>query len=97
MITTLRVSSARIASGKADIPFDRQQLAHYRDAATLSGIFEIASRSLDASERARFKMAYAAKMLQWIEGRNLSPERDDCAFIGRAYGERTSFSFLLNR
>ena len=82
------VSSARIDAGRPDIPFDRWQLARFRDAASLSGVFEIASCWLDGGERARFRMACAAKMLQWIEGRNLSPDRDDCAFIGRAYGER---------
>ena len=82
------LSSARLDAGKTDIDFGPERLARYRDAKSLAGIFEIASCGLDPSERARFKTALAAKMLQWIEGRHLRPERDDCAFIRRAYVER---------
>jgi glycosyltransferase involved in cell wall biosynthesis len=86
------LSSERREAGTGDIAFGPERMARYREAATLAGVFEVACQGLEARERAHFKMAMAAKMLQWIEGRTLSPEWDDCAFMGRAYAERPALN-----
>lgn len=86
------LSSARRDAGEEDIIFDRESLSDYREARALAGIFALASAQLDESERRRFKTALAAKMLQWIEGRDLQPDLEDCIFIRQGYDERPTLA-----
>lgn len=82
------LSSTRLDAGKDDLVFDRSGLGRYRRAATLADMVAVASAGLQPSETSWFTLAVAAKMLQWLEGRHLQPDLDDCRFIRRAYDAR---------
>ncbi len=86
------LSSRRLDRAEPDIVFDRARLARYRTAESLAKMFADASADLSGDQRRRFGLACAAKMLQWLEGRNLEPELADCTFIKRAFTDGPSIA-----
>lgn len=85
------LSARRRRAGVPDLVFARSALQEYKDAHSLKGIVQVASRGLDPAEAERLAASACAKLLEVASYRPYELEMEDCAFI------RTSVDAALGR
>jgi glycosyltransferase involved in cell wall biosynthesis len=78
------ISAQRRRSGRPDVEFNRRMTAAMQADGSCSGIFGLASQSLDLTEAAYLKAAFAAKLLELTSYRPYELDAADCRFIVEA-------------
>ena len=81
------LSALRRRTGRADLQFPKEAIREYRDAQTLSKLWEIGKRQLDDDEAGYLRIALASKLLELTAYRPYELEFSDCQFIRRALDE----------
>ncbi len=86
------ISAARAGQGIDDIVFDRSRYEAYKAAGSMQGIYETACSDLTRQEADHLRMAYAARVLQFLEFRKHIPDLGDCRFIRDAFARRPALN-----
>lgn len=76
------ISEQRRRCGVSDLLFTKESLAEYKRVKTMRAMIEIAEQQLDATERAYYRNAVPAKLLELTAYRPYEIEESDCDFIG---------------
>lgn len=76
------ISEQRRRRGVPDLEFAKQSLAEYKRVKTLRAMIGIAEQQLDDTERAYFRIAVPAKLLELTAYRPYEIEDTDCDYIG---------------
>lgn len=79
------LSALRRRTGRTDICFPRDAPRRYREAQTMSRIFELGRRQLNKDEAGYLRIAMAAKLLELTAYRPYELKIDDCRFIVSAF------------
>ncbi len=81
------LSALRRRTGRADIHFPKEAITEYRNAQTLSMLWELAKRQLDDEEARYLRIAVSGKLLELTAYRPYELEFSDCQFIRGALDE----------
>jgi glycosyltransferase involved in cell wall biosynthesis len=81
------LSALRRRTGRADLQFPKEAIREYRNAQTLSKLWEIGKRQLDDDEAGYLRIALASKLLELTAYRPYELEFSDCQFIRGALDE----------
>jgi glycosyltransferase involved in cell wall biosynthesis len=88
------LSALRRRTGRADLQFPKEAIREYRNAQTLSKLWEIGKRQLDDDEAGYLRIALASKLLELAAYRPYELKFSDCQFIRRALDELNRLSHL---
>jgi glycosyltransferase involved in cell wall biosynthesis len=86
------LSALRRRTGRTDLRFSKEAITEYRNAQTLSKLWELGKRQLDDDEAGYLRIAVAGKLLELAEYRPYEPDTDDCEFIRDALHEAIRLS-----
>ena len=75
------LSAIRRRTGRPDLPFPRDAVTEYKQAATLRNIVQLGIRGLDAEEAARLATGTCTKLLDLASYRPYELEAEDCTYI----------------
>jgi glycosyltransferase involved in cell wall biosynthesis len=81
------LSALRRRTGRADLHFPKEAITEYRNAQTLSKLWEFGKRQLDDDEAGYLRIALAGKLLELSSYRPYELEYSDCQFIRDARHE----------
>jgi GT2 family glycosyltransferase len=81
------LSALRRRMGRADLHFPKEAITEYRNAQTLSKLWELGKRQLDDDEARYLRIAVASKLLELSDYRPYELEFSDCQFIRGALDE----------
>jgi glycosyltransferase involved in cell wall biosynthesis len=81
------LSALRRRTGQTDLHFPKEAIGEYRNARTLSKLWEIGKRQLDDDEARYLRIAVASKLLELTAYRPYELEFSDCQFIRGALDE----------
>ena len=81
------LSALRRRTGRADLHFPKEAITEYRNAQTLSKLWELAKRQLDDEEARYLRIAVSGKLLELTAYRPYELEFSDCQFIRGALDE----------
>ena len=81
------LSALRRRTGRADLHFPKEAITEYRNAQTLSRLWELGKRQLDDHEAGYLRIALAGKLLELTSYRPYELEFSDCQFIRGALDE----------
>jgi glycosyltransferase involved in cell wall biosynthesis len=81
------LSALRRRTGRADLHFPKEAITEYRNAQTLSMLWELAKRQLDDEEARYLRIAVSGKLLELTAYRPYELEFSDCQFIRGALDE----------
>ena len=81
------LSALRRRTGRADLHFPKEAITEYRNARTLSKLWELTKRQLDDDEARYLRIAVASKLLELSSYRPYELEFSDCQFIRGALDE----------
>jgi glycosyltransferase involved in cell wall biosynthesis len=81
------LSALRRRTGRTDLHFPKKAIREYRNAQTLSKLWEIGKRQLDDDEARYLRIALASKLLELTAYRPYELEFSDCQFIRGALDE----------
>jgi glycosyltransferase involved in cell wall biosynthesis len=81
------LSALRRRTGRGDLQFPKGAIREYRNAQTLSELWEIGKRQLDDDEAGYLRIALASKLLELTAYRPYELELSDCQFIRGALDE----------
>jgi glycosyltransferase involved in cell wall biosynthesis len=81
------LSALRRRTGRADLEFPKEAIKEYRNAGTLSKLWELGKRQLDNDEAGYLRIALAGKLLELTAYRPYELEPSDCHFIRGALDE----------
>jgi glycosyltransferase involved in cell wall biosynthesis len=81
------LSALRRRTGRADLHFPKEAITEYRNARTLSKLWELTKRQLDDDEAKYLRIAVASKLLELSSYRPYELEFSDCQFIRGALDE----------
>jgi glycosyltransferase involved in cell wall biosynthesis len=81
------LSALRRRTGRTDLHFPKEAIREYRNAQTLSKLWEIGKRQLDDDEARYLRIALASKLLELTAYRPYELEFSDCQFIRGALDE----------
>jgi len=81
------LSALRRRTGRADIHFPKEAITEYRNAQTLSMLWELAKRQLDDEGARYLRIAVSGKLLELTAYRPYELEFSDCQFIRGALDE----------
>jgi GT2 family glycosyltransferase len=81
------LSALRRRTGRTDLQFPKEAIREYRNAQTLSKLWEIGKRQLDDDEAGYLRIALASKLLELTAYRPYELEFSDCQFIRGALAE----------
>jgi len=81
------LSAVRRRTGRADLHFPKEAITEYRNAQTLSKLWELGKRQLDDDEAKYLRIAVASKLLELSSYRPYELEFNDCQFIRGALDE----------
>ena len=81
------LSALRRRTGRTDLHFPKEAIREYRNAQTLSKLWEIGKRQLDDDEARYLRIALASKLLVLTAYRPYELEFSDCQFIRGALDE----------
>ena len=81
------LSALRRRTGRADLHFPKEAITEYRNAQTLSKLWELGKRQLDDDEAKYLRIAVASKLLELSSYRPYELEFNDCQFIRGALDE----------
>jgi glycosyltransferase involved in cell wall biosynthesis len=81
------ISVLRRKHQRPDLPFRKQDLREYKDAASLENMLEVCAHRLDRSEVEYLRVSTAAKLLELAAYRPFELELADCQFIWTALHE----------
>jgi len=81
------LSALRRRTGRTDLQFPKEAIREYRNAQTLSKLWEIGKRQLDDDEARYLRIALASKLLELTAYRPYELEFSDCQFIRGALDE----------
>jgi glycosyltransferase involved in cell wall biosynthesis len=88
------LSALRRRTGRTDLQFPKEAIREYRNAQTLSKLWEIGKRQLDDDEAGYLRIALASKLLELAAYRPYELKFSDCQFIRRALDELSRLSHL---
>jgi glycosyltransferase involved in cell wall biosynthesis len=86
------LSALRRRTGRADLHFPKEVITEYRNARTLSKLWELTKRQLDDDEARYLRIAVASKLLELSSYRPYELEFSDCQFIRGALDELSRLS-----
>jgi len=86
------LSALRRRMGRADLHFPKDAITEYRNAQTLSKLWELGKRQLDDDEARYLRIAVASKLLELSDYRPYEFEFSDCQFIRGALDELSRLS-----
>jgi GT2 family glycosyltransferase len=86
------LSALRRRTGRADLHFSKEAITEYRNAQTLSKLWELGKRQLDDDEARYLRIAVASKLLELSSYRPYELEFSDCQFIRGALDELSRLS-----
>jgi hypothetical protein len=86
------LSALRRRTGRADLHFPKEAITEYRNARTLSKLWELGKRQLDDDEARYLRIAVASKLLELSSYRPYELEFSDCQFIRGAFDELSRLS-----
>jgi hypothetical protein len=81
------LSALRRRTGRPDLHFPKEAITEYRNAQTLSKLWELGKRQLDDDEAGYLRIALAGKLLELTAYRPYELEFSDCQFIRGALDE----------
>jgi glycosyltransferase involved in cell wall biosynthesis len=81
------LSALRRRTGRADLHFPKEAITEYRNARTLSKLWELTKSQLDDDEARYLRIAVASKLLELSSYRPYELEFSDCQFIRGALDE----------
>jgi hypothetical protein len=90
------LSALRRRTGRTDLRFAKEAITEYRNAQTLSKLWELGKRQLNDDEAGYLRIALASKLLELAEYRPYEPDTEDCQFIRAALREATRLA-VANR